>query len=188
MPRQKPTHCIKGCGTLLTPETKVADITKYICRECSNKYQKERHHARKTVTDTKLSQASPFLGKTMLRGVCQRCTVILENPKGLYCPDCQILNKKDKNKRSNAKRGTGSHRLYNIKSKYGLDYDPVTPDSKCEICESTERLCVDHDHNTGKYRGVLCHGGNTFLGKLEPRLNELHKFMEYLNDSRSIEN
>jgi hypothetical protein len=55
----------------------------------------------------------------------------------------------------------------------------------CEICErpfgAKERMQhVDHDHATGKIRGVLCHRCNTMLGKLEESLELIGKFEAYL--------
>lgn len=46
----------------------------------------------------------------------------------------------------------------------------------CAICQGPEkrkrngkqmRLCVDHDHRTGKIRGLLCSACNMVIGKLE---------------------
>lgn len=35
---------------------------------------------------------------------------------------------------------------------------------KCPICKQTDKICFDHDHVTGKFRGWLCHGCNSTLG------------------------
>jgi len=34
----------------------------------------------------------------------------------------------------------------------------------CEICGSTEKICIDHCHKSGIFRGTLCQGCNFGLG------------------------
>jgi hypothetical protein len=62
----------------------------------------------------------------------------------------------------------------------------------CKICtmpETTRKnnsdevrmLCVDHDHNTGKIRGLLCNRCNRALGHYEatkPRAEEFEKYLQ----------
>lgn len=40
---------------------------------------------------------------------------------------------------------------------------------KCWICESTHRLCLDHNHSTGAARGVLCRDCNLRVGAYFPK-------------------
>lgn len=59
--------------------------------------------------------------------------------------------------------------------RYGIDldtYEQMVADqkSRCAICRSlpvNRALCVDHDHETGEVRGLLCHSCNTGLGFIE---------------------
>ena len=37
----------------------------------------------------------------------------------------------------------------------------------CEICEKEKKLCLDHDHKTGLFRGWLCFSCNTKLAFME---------------------
>jgi Recombination endonuclease VII len=56
-------------------------------------------------------------------------------------------------------------------------------DGKCKICNKEMKLPhVDHDHNTGKYRGLLCVSCNNGLGIYEKFKNE---FAEYLKETQN---
>src|SRR5712664_1515855 len=64
-------------------------------------------------------------------------------------------------------------RLRHITRRYGISpaeytalYD--TQAGKCGICgRPAKRLCVDHNHQNGKVRGLLCVTCNIFLGTIE---------------------
>ena len=55
-------------------------------------------------------------------------------------------------------------------------------DGKCELCGSTFRLALDHDHITGKIRGVLCFDCNTAIGKLGDNIGGLERALSYLRE------
>jgi len=58
---------------------------------------------------------------------------------------------------------------------------------KCKVCNksfsNSKQTHIDHCHKTGKIRGVLCSSCNTFIGKLEKRIenNLLKTIFEYIN-------
>lgn len=59
-------------------------------------------------------------------------------------------------------------------------------ESKCAICEKhVEKLHVDHCHDTGKVRGLLCTTCNHGLGKLGDNLDGLFKAVRYLEKSKN---
>lgn len=77
--------------------------------------------------------------------------------------------------------------------KYGLTPDDYTKmllqqNNVCAICHQPEttrykyRLCVDHDHITGKVRGLLCHMCNTGLGKFFDNPDTLISASNYLKE------
>jgi hypothetical protein len=75
--------------------------------------------------------------------------------------------------------------------KYGITLDDyqemlAQQEGKCAICGSTEAknfgdtLVVDHDHATGKVRGLLCGTCNTALGKFRDDPQILRSAICYL--------
>lgn len=56
---------------------------------------------------------------------------------------------------------------------------------KCAVCRVLMgKICVDHDHATGRVRGLLCTGCNTFAGYLEKRGKMLKTMLQYLKAVR----
>ena len=81
-------------------------------------------------------------------------------------------------------------RVANLR-KYGLTvetYDALSQSQNdtCAICNSVctggRRLAVDHDHSTGKTRGLLCAGCNVSLGHLKDSPAVLSTALRYLLD------
>ena len=51
---------------------------------------------------------------------------------------------------------------------------------KCEVCERIGRICFDHDHKTGKFRGWICWKCNATLGMVNDNPMLLYKLAKYL--------
>jgi len=75
---------------------------------------------------------------------------------------------------------------------YGVDYtwyDKKLKEQKdtCAICTNTlehrnnTKFCIDHNHTTGKVRGLLCSNCNTALGLLKDNTSNLNNAIQYLN-------
>jgi len=79
---------------------------------------------------------------------------------------------------------------YKLKSRYGIDIDEYNiifsnQNGCCVICGIHQsilynKLAVDHDHTTGKVRGLLCMNCNTAIGKFNDDIKLLEKAIEYL--------
>lgn len=76
----------------------------------------------------------------------------------------------------------------NLRNRYGLaieDYDAMFTQcgGLCEICRVAPVRAVDHCHQTGKVRGLLCSTCNRGLGVFKDSLEGLEKACEYLKKS-----
>ena len=88
-----------------------------------------------------------------------------------------------------------SKNCYLIKT-YGITLDKYkqmleAQNGVCAICHLPETrkskyndytLAVDHDHKTGKIRGLLCHGCNNCLGILKEDINIFQSAIDYLHN------
>jgi len=54
----------------------------------------------------------------------------------------------------------------------------------CEACGKPGRICFDHCHATGRFRGWLCNGCNTALGYVMDSPETLLALAAYLRRSR----
>jgi hypothetical protein len=86
-------------------------------------------------------------------------------------------------------------RHYGLTSNYGIsltDYSEMykLQDGRCAICDQPETgkdrygnvrpLAVDHCHDSGKVRGLLCYACNSMLGQAKDRVEVLAAGIEYL--------
>lgn len=102
-------------------------------------------------------------------------------------PDGRTLDCKDCLRVMHAK----PRRDANLRSRYGLDsisYQHLlaSQDGRCAICGQEPNgtpLHVDHDHVTGKVRGLLCVRCNVVLGLLESESERVEKAIAYASRS-----
>ena len=103
--------------------------------------------------------------------------------KGL-CPSCYNREEVKRNPRKRRHIPSSARRV-KLRHRYGIkpsDYDRMLSDQdgKCCVCKEIKSydLYVDHDHNTGKVRSLLCARCNTMAGILEDR--RLEDMLRYL--------
>lgn len=100
-----------------------------------------------------------------------------------YCKQCY-------RNRTNAKYDLGKQREYILNKNFGInsvEYNLMLQEQNhcCYICQIHEdkldrSLAVDHDHATGKVRGLLCGSCNRFLGKINDSTETVERMLEYL--------
>jgi len=114
---------------------------------------------------------------------------------GSICKDC--ANKSSVEwKKKNPDRYAKALWRCRLQKEYGIDeeeYDKMfdRQNGVCAICGKPEsrlhssgkvtKLCVDHDHDTGRVRGLLCHRCNTVIGMLNS-VELLDKAKSYIKE------
>ena len=109
-----------------------------------------------------------------------------------HCPACNTVKlKAEFSKQTNAKDGLqgkcrSCFRIYQRARKYGLSEEHfrlllISQDYECAICGKKDRnLVVDHNHTTGKVRGLLCNPCNTGIGMLQDSVEIIRRAEGYL--------
>jgi hypothetical protein len=132
---------------------------------------------------------------------CRRCYKN-EDARLQYKLNPKIKN--DKNKKYHDKYlKSKSYRLSQLKHKlnrtnkrYGItmierDKMIVNQNNKCLICGvdfssiPQNHICIDHNHITGKVRGILCNKCNSGLGMFRDNPGYILKAVEYIKSSES---
>lgn len=94
-----------------------------------------------------------------------------------------------------AERTKAYHRARWLRESFGMTVDDYIKlfedqDGKCAICGNgtngnKKNFCVDHDHETGKVRGLLCHNCNVSVGLMKESPLLLRKAAEYLESFKN---
>lgn len=138
------------------------------CKECIASYLEQRNY--KPIYDGKLIE-------------CSTCNILKE--KSLFYPD----KRQKEGLRPECKK---CNRDTVLKRKFGITIDLYesmlsTQNNGCAICETrvpsgTGNFHVDHNHKTGKVRGLLCSNCNTAIGLLKEEESIILKVIKYLKE------
>jgi len=128
---------------------------------------------------------------------CSICGGDKEGTVNRYCAKCERDYKKKKREKDPA-GVLRKERGYFFKRTYGItldEYDELLAKQRgvCDCCKEAPRntnqkdkhLYVDHDHATGKVRGLLCHRCNIMLGNARENIETLENAVMYLLKHRS---
>lgn len=112
---------------------------------------------------------------------------------GYRCKACDIIARKNYRLR-NRESALASQRRRNYKIKYGITVDRYNEilqiqNGCCAICRTSkssgphgsQRLAIDHCHDTGKVRGLLCNNCNRAVGLFKDDPIVLKSAIEYLD-------
>jgi hypothetical protein len=117
-------------------------------------------------TDKPRDEYYTVTGRDSLYGSCKKC-VSLKNSLSQKKPDYQdgLLQRK---------YGITLRERQELVNAQG---------GKCAVCEVDATLVIDHDHETGKVRGMLCARCNTMMGQAKEMVPIFKRAIQYIERS-----
>ncbi|WP_332835394.1 endonuclease VII domain-containing protein [Streptomyces jeddahensis] len=151
----------------------MGDGLQVYCRECSAEYYRQRQEAKGKTVRPKVSVPEGFKR-------CPQCGEVRPHDQwernksssdgwASYCRECRAQR----------------NRVSYFKRKYGLTPDELEgliagQGGVCVICLSARPEHVDHCHETGRVRGVLCFSCNAALGQLKDQPDAMRRAAAYV--------
>lgn len=203
------THKCRKCGEIKKPSefgknTKSKTKLDYHCKACVK--EENINQWRKPVSEEKKAFWASLEG-TLKR--CKKCgedkdrgffRLEKRSKDGLftYCRDCENKYQKERRSTEDVKKKHQEYRKawcektrnYQYKRFYGIslnDYNRMfdLQEGKCLCCGTHQsviprRLRVDHNHKTGRVRGLLCDSCNVSLGLIKENIGTLESMILYL--------
>ena len=132
---------------------------------------------------------------------CQICSKLFSSKRAIYCPECMPKRRKELTQECGRRlrdKYRDKCRNKKLKDTYGItleEYDRLHANQRglCAICGEPEtasykyqgsvviqRLAVDHNHDTGEIRGLLCGRCNAGIGFFLDNSEKMRAAAEYL--------
>lgn len=174
-----PRNC-KACNTLFKPRYNSYGV--YCSQDCAG-----IGRAKRQTTCGHLDR------EHRARGMCDSCYVMWLRTKN---PSARETHRRSQRKYWNtAKANRFKDRwsfvrwLNQLKEMYGITHEEYfrmfnDQGGLCALCREKpeRRLAVDHDHETGKVRALLCRGCNFFIGQIEKYEKLIPAALTYIAD------
>ena len=168
-----------NCGKQRTDGVALCEDCKQKKRERDRQYRNEK---RKTEYCSRCLKEPRLVGRTR----CERCSILhkQESARRYY----QVIKSDPARFELEAKKTKDRY----LQRKFGIslhEYDArlALQHGVCRICNGTNwdniALAVDHDHQTGSVRGLLCNRCNTVIGLLNESPDLLSKIQKYMESS-----
>lgn len=155
------------------------------CRDCAAKYMQQRYPDRYTGTKPQLPyNRSRTRGSLTEPKQCNKCLRIL--PATQFCTrGTRCLNSICRTcAAAISSKDTEGNRRRKARYKYGLSASAFArlkhAHPHCGICGKAEPTCIDHCHDTGQVRGLLCLQCNSALGYMQDDPDRLRAAADYL--------
>lgn len=148
-----------------------------LCSKCKTEKPLEEMASRGTSKKT---------GLQLRKSICKKCqNRMREESRKVNKTEARAASNKRRQDRFKMNHGD-RRRDEKLMGTYGItleDYNNMlaSQNNRCLICGDIRyKLHVDHNHETGKVRGLLCNSCNTGIGLLKENENILLSAIEYL--------
>lgn len=123
-----------------------------------------------------------------MNSLCSKCGEHPRKKTNPWCVECNKEYERGRWSRKSEKDRTGSY----YKKRYGLtieevEYQLSVQNNLCATCSKPihlehdkEKACVDHNHETGQIRALLCNHCNRALGLVLEDTKTLENMIKYL--------
>lgn len=187
-------RCSRKCGSVASNSRRRTDISRKRCRTCTQDLPVARFVlANRSCIDCEALRSSGLKK-------CNACADIKprtdfhrhtgrQEDRESTCKACKSARSQLRNATSEARE---ANREIKYRARYGIGAADVMAmyehqGGKCAICrkESTSSMLhVDHDHETGVIRGLLCRGCNVLLGHCSESIETLTSAIAYIERHR----
>lgn len=157
------------------------------CKECHNERTLASYHRRRAGLPSPTDIAR-LPAEVKRCPDCYEVKLLADFPRhasardgrGSYCKPCHNART-----RATRQRLYGGSREYHLRRRYGVTSAQVdtmveVQFGKCAVCQTAPAEHVDHDHETGAVRGILCFNCNGALGHVRDRIDVLLAAIDYL--------
>lgn len=126
----------------------------------------------------------------------------LKDELGTYCPECRKQKWKKyaaenrdtllRRRRERSRKHALARRRGKLRRRYGITLEQhkqiyISQNGCCALCDRSvayDKTHTDHDHETGRLRGLLCQGCNQGLGMFKDSPVILQQAIRYLEGNK----
>jgi hypothetical protein len=195
---QTPSKTCLDCGETkplenFSPSPRGVNRRNSYCKICMRERSKASYRKRRAAAGRTVREARVVPVGMKWCPDCETARTLAEFPKNradrtgyaTYCKPCHNART-----RANIQKNHGNTRNYHLRGRYGLDaadYQRMLDEQGglCAGCKKVEPNHVDHDHETGEVRGLLCSSCNQALGNLRDDLQVMDSLAAYLARART---
>lgn len=181
MEEQKQKKCSKYGRLLSLDNFRIKNnIPYYICKECNKEYMKLRRSIKKEQDNTRHREYMVKYREKHKEEMKRKAREYQRKRQNIKEENFRGEDALPKGQTKYTKAQIIKMSRYNLTPE---EFDALP--EFCEVCGATSNLHIDHDHNTGKVRGILCCNCNHALGLMKDNYKNIIRLGNYLMNNKN---